>query len=118
MSFNFTPGFVLYENVNHDAGTHTRVVIDKDSGLPLIVKTQNTRPIIEANKVLANVVDRHVQRRQRLQGAGTMRIASVPIVEWLKAEAQGITRDETALLKWLSERDTRAFRVDDGRKLA
>ena len=45
-------------------------------------------------------------------------IASIPIVVWHQLVAEGIHRDETALLKFLSERDNRFFRVDDGRKLA
>ncbi len=118
MAHNFTPGSLLYENRNHAAGTHTRVVVDTDTGLPLIIKTQNTRPIVEANKRMANAVDRHVQRRRRLKGAGTTQIASIPIVIWHQLVAEGIDRDQQALQRWLSERDTRLFRVDDGKKLA
>jgi hypothetical protein len=118
MAYNFTPGSVLYEASNTEACTHTRVVVDHETGLPLIIKRQNTRPIVEANKRRANAVDRHQQRRRRLKGAGTTQIASIPIVVWHRLVALGIHRDEKALLKWLSERDNRAFRVDDGRKLA
>lgn len=118
MTWNFTPGAVLYDNVNHDAGTHTRVVVDSDTGLPLIIKTQNVRPITEANKLRANAIDRHQQRKRRLKGAGLTQVAEIPIVIWHQLEVEGITRDRTRLLKWLSERDMRFFRVDDGRKLA
>lgn len=116
--YKFTPGSTLYDARNHDAGTHTRVVVDIETGLPLIMKTQNARPILEANKRLASLVDRHQQRRRRLKGAGTTLVASIPIVVWHRLVALGIHRDQRALLKWLSERDNRAFRVDDGRKLA
>jgi hypothetical protein len=118
MAWNFTPGSVLYEASNPDAGTHTRVVIDTETGLPLIIKTQNTRPIVEANKLKANAIDRHAQRKRRLKGSGMTHVASIPIVVWHQLAAEGVTRDERALLKWLSERDTRLFRVDDGKRLA
>ena len=93
-------------------------MVDSDTGLPLIIKTQNVRPITEANKLRANAIDRHQQRKRRLKGAGLTQVAEIPIVIWHQLEVEGITRDRTRLLKWLSERDMRFFRVDDGRKLA
>jgi hypothetical protein len=118
MTYNFTPGSVLYDNTDHEARLRTRVVVDIETGLPLIITTQNVRPIIEANKKAANGVDRHVQRRRRLAGSGMTHIASIPRVVWRQLVEQGVTRDERRLLKWLSERDHRFFRVDDGKKLA
>jgi hypothetical protein len=112
------PGVLLYENVDPAAMKRTRVVRDSETGLPLIITEQHTKPIIEDNRRLANNVDRHDQRRRRTSGSGMVQVASIPIVIWRQLKESGVANDETRLLQWLSERDHRYFRTDDGRKLA
>jgi hypothetical protein len=112
------PGVLLYENIDAPALKRTRLIRDSETGLPLIITEQNTKLIIDDNRRLAGQVDRHEQRRRRTRGSGMVQIASIPIVVWRQLQASGVARDETRLLKWLSERDHRYFRTDDGRKLA
>lgn len=90
----------------------TRIVRDGETGLPLIVTQQNTLPAVDAAKRQASLFDKHAMRgRPRM-------IAEIPAVIYMRLRKLGITRDRKALLKWLSRRDARFFRVDDGRPLA
>ena len=112
------PGFVLYDRFDPVALKRTRVVRDTETGLPLIITQQNTLPIIEDCKIAATAMDRHQRRNQNVKRSGMVQVASIPLVVWLRLKATGIAKDDKALRKWLSERDNRAFRTDDGRKLA
>jgi hypothetical protein len=88
----------------------TELVIDGESGLPLIVHTQNTKPIIEHCKRLAS----------NFEGTNKddiTHIASIPMVIWRQLQALGITRDEKELNKWLEERDNAVFRTDGRRRI-
>ena len=93
-----------------------RVERDADSGLVLI-KRQDVRGIVEDCKRLASMVDPHLQRTNNVRSASGTMVAYIPNVIWAHLMKLGITRDEKALRKWLSRRDARAFRVDDGRRL-
>ena len=89
----------------------TELIIDGESGLPLIVHTQDTKPIIEHCKRLAS----------NFQGTNKddiTHVASIPMVIWRQLQALGITRDENELNKWLDEFDNRVFRTDGGRRLS
>jgi|SRR5579864_1224531 len=101
-----------------ETGRRTRVVRDADTGLPLIVNDQHVTPIVDDCKRAASMVDRHEQRRRRTRGAGIVQVAEIPFVIWNQLQRLGIAQDQQALMKWLSRRDSRAFRVDDGRPLA
>jgi hypothetical protein len=109
---------LLYESVDRLTMKRTRVVRDSETGLPLIITQQNTRPVLEDNKRMATRLDRQERRQLNRRGSGMMQVASIPFVVWQRLAAQGITKDRKRLLKWLSERDNRAFRTDDGRRLA
>jgi len=90
----------------------TRIERDAETGLPLIVTQQHTSPMIDAAKRQAALFDKHAMRgRPRM-------VAEIPAVIYMRLRKLGITRDRTALLKWLSRRDAHFFRVDDGRPLA
>lgn len=102
---------LLYDN--YDAATRRSTYIEKDSetGLPVIVRTQDTRPILEANQRQAAAYDKHTRHP-------TVRhIARVPAVVWAQWARLGITRDEKALNAVLEMRECRAFRVDDGGRI-
>jgi hypothetical protein len=102
----------LYQRVDRAAEQVTCLVRDTETGRPLIVSRQKTDAIVDFNKRLAGLFDRHTMR-----GRGRM-VANIPNVIYWRLHRLGITRDRKALLKWLSRRDARFFRVDDGRPLA
>lgn len=110
---------VLFNKYNGTTRRRTKIIADQETGLPLImVHHQDVRPIVEDNKRLANNVDRHDQFRRRTRGAGMVQVASIPNIIYWRLARMGITRDPKALRKWLSRRDARLFRTDDGRNLA
>lgn len=102
----------LYEQWRPDVRRMTEVVRDSETGLPLIIQTQDTRPILESNKRLASNFDPHRAKRATMH-----HVARIPWPEWIKLTRLGITRDDKAFNAYLNMRETRAFRTDDGRKL-
>jgi hypothetical protein len=98
---------LLYDN--YDAVTQRSTTIERDSetGLPVIVHTQNTTPILDANKRMAAAYDPHVRRSVR-------HVARIPAVIWAQWARLGITRDPVALARLLESRECRALRVDNG----
>ena len=104
----------LYDNYNETTRRGTTIEIDSETGLPLIVQTQDLKPIIEANKRQANAFDKHQARQQR---DGITHVARIPMVIWQQLQKLGITKDQKALNAWLDERDNRVFRTDDSRRL-
>ena len=100
--------------VRHDHATQQMTCLTRDSetGRPLIISRQKSAAIVDANKRLANLFD-----RQAARGRGRM-VASIPNVIYWQLHRMGITQDRKALMKWLSRRDARFFRTDDGRPLA
>lgn len=110
-------GPTLLERTDRTRGVKTKIIRDRDTGLPVIITTQDSRPIIEDNRKMANAADRHQLRRRHTRGAGVTQIANIPMVVWMRLRKLGITQDRAALKKWLSDHDNRFFRVDDGRRL-
>jgi len=102
----------LFQRIDHAAQRMTCVTRDSETGRLLIISKQKTEAIVDANKRLANLFDRNAMR-----GRGRM-VASIPVDTYWNLHRLGITRDRKALLQWLSRRDTRFLRVDDGRPLA
>jgi hypothetical protein len=105
------PDRTVFESYNPVTRRSTELVIDGETGLPLIVHVQDTKPIIEHCKRLA----------ANFQGTNRQditQVASIPLVIWRQLQMLGITRDEAALNKWLDERDNRVFRTDDARRLS
>lgn len=90
----------------------TELVIDGETGLPLIVHTQDLRPILEANKRASNDFDRLAPNPH-----GMTRVASIPMVIWRQWQALGITKDERLLNAELDKPENRFLRTDGGRQL-
>ena len=102
---------ILYQGNDARRGMLTQLVRDTD-GSVVISARQKTDAILDFNKRWASLWDKHAMR-----GKGRM-VANLSMVEYWKLHRMGITRDRKAFLKYLSRRDTRHFRVDDGRPLA
>jgi hypothetical protein len=102
----------LYERWDATTQRHTEVITDTDTGLPLIVRTQNTRPVVESAKRLAANFDKHTH------GKGDfVHVARIDINTWANLTRLGITRDPVAFNKWLDSREARYFRTDDSRRI-
>jgi hypothetical protein len=102
----------------------TTVFRDPDYKGTIIRHYQNTRPILEANREQARMVDPHTKpNAMRLR-----HVASVPFVVieqwcqqgWMERTRTGGFRviDEQRLLRELSDPDNRWLRVDNGKRLA
>ncbi|HEY2615978.1 MAG TPA: hypothetical protein VGI78_01440 [Acetobacteraceae bacterium] len=100
----------LYERWDPETQRSTEVFEDSDSKLPYIVHSQNTKPIIEANKRLASMFDPHIKR-------DVTHVARIPRVIYDDLVRKGITRDQKLFNAWLDSWECSAFRVDDRRKL-
>ena len=104
---------VLYDRIDPQRAIRTRIVRDSDSGLPLIIaQTQDARTVADDAKRYAGIYDPHRARKQ-----GNRLVAVVPAVIVNHLLKMGIWQDPQAKLAWLSRRDARAFRTDDGRPL-
>lgn len=101
---------ILYERDDPITRRRTEVVIDNDTGLPLIVKYQDARPVMESAKRIASGFDKHVKR-------DITHVARIPLNVWNRLVRVGIARDEKAMNAWLDMREARSFRCDDARKL-
>lgn len=95
--------------------TRTRRVRDPETGLPLIIKEQDYRPIVDDNIRRQTQRDAHELRAQSL--GGQVMVASIPLLQWWELHKRGITKNSKLMKAWLNRRDTRHFRTDDGRKL-
>lgn len=100
----------LYERWDEVTRRHTEVVIDGDTGLPLIIRVQDNKPIVESAKRIAANFDRNVRRE-------VTHVARIDINTWAHLTRLGITKDEKAFNAWLDSREARAFRCDDARRL-
>jgi hypothetical protein len=104
------PDKTLYERYDAETQRSTEVLEDADTGIPYIVKSQNTRPIVESAKAIASSFDPHIKR-------DITHVARIPYVIWQRLQMLGITRDEKAFNAWLDSREARAFRTDNNRRL-
>lgn len=109
-------GKTIYDSYRPEVRRRTRVIVDADTGLPLIINEQDYQPIVDDNARLRSQFDRHAQRQANVNGLA--HVARIPLQEWNKLEKMGITADDKALDKYLDRRDARAWRVDDGRRLS
>lgn len=106
---------VLYDSgYNAETQGRTQIVRDSETGYPLIVRVHDPRPIIDANKRQAAAFNAHDVASRR---HGVVHVARIPRPVYDRLRRMGITRDPKAFNAWLSERDNRVFRVDDGRRL-
>jgi hypothetical protein len=111
-------GRLFYDATNPATGLHTRIERDPQTGCALIVAKQPCAELVAFNKRLAAAIDPHAARARRMRkNSGMVHVAAIPVVIWNMLVRHGIARDPVALNKWLSRRDTRSLRVDDGRKL-
>jgi hypothetical protein len=90
----------------------TELIVDGETGLPLIRHTQDVRPILEANKRQAASFDPH-----RASKADFVHVARIPMVVWAEWNRLGITKDQAALNAALQMRESMYLRTDDRRKL-
>jgi hypothetical protein len=102
----------LYDAWNPVTRRGTEIVTDSETGLPVIIQTQDVKPIVESAKQLASAFDKHQPRPD-----GITHVARIPMVIWQQLVKLGITRDQKALNAWLDERDNRVFRTDDARRI-
>jgi hypothetical protein len=100
----------IYETYRPDTTRSTEVLIDGETGLPIIVQSQNVHPIVESAKAIASSYDPLVQR-------DVTHVARIPAVIYGRLQRLGITRDPVAFNKWLDSRECRAFRTDNARRL-
>ena len=100
----------LYGRYDARTGRSTQVTVDAETGLPVITKSQQVRPIVESAKRIAS-------NFSGPNPEGVTHVARIPLVVWQRLMQTGVAKDEKALSKWLNERDNRVFRTDDGRKL-
>jgi hypothetical protein len=107
--------FASYDRVTKSM---TRVTTDPTTGCTLIVRSQDYAPIVAANRRLAARFDKHQARALAVKSGGGRLVAQIPIVEFMQLQRLGITRNTREFRLWMSRRDTRHFRVDDGSKLA
>ena len=104
----------LYDHTNPATRRRTRVTVDAETSLPLIVSSQDTGPIVDSAKALASNFD---PIKPRTGSDEWTHIARIPLVMWQRLNALGITRDEAAFNAWLDHPEARQLHTDDGRKL-
>jgi len=88
----------------------TELVVDGETGLPLITHSQDCKPILDANKRLANNFTGPNKE-------GWTLVARVPAVVWQEWSRLGITKDEKALNAVLQMRESMYLRTDDRRRI-
>jgi len=100
----------LFTTWNETTRRSTELVVDGETGLPLITHSQDCKPILDANKRLAN----------NFTGPnkdGFTLVARIPMVVWNEWRRLGITRDEAALNAALQMREAMYLRTDDRRRI-
>jgi hypothetical protein len=104
-------------DVVHEAalpgGRATRAL--REDGLVLVQAWQDCRPVLREAELARQV---HRASLHLTNPAGIVRVATVPLVIVEELKRAGIWRDRRRLLAWLSDPDNRAWRTDDGRRLA
>jgi hypothetical protein len=100
----------ILDTWNETTRRSTELIVDGETGLPLIRHTQDVKPILEANKRLANNFTGPNKE-------GFTLVARIPVVVWNEWRRLGITRDEAALNAALQMRESMYLRTDDRRRL-
>lgn len=100
----------IFDSWNPVTRRSTELVIDGETGLPLIVSTQDVRQILDGNKRLANDF-------QGTNKDGFTLVARIPMVVWQEWNRLGITKDEAALNAALQMREAMYLRTDDRRRI-
>jgi hypothetical protein len=105
---------------NEPARSRTVVTRDAATGLMLIQRTQDVDTILEQNARDAAAYQPGAAARRP---GGFRHVARIPLVVWGQLRELGIVQgnrvvDEQRFLRFLSERDVRKLRTDNGRRLA
>jgi hypothetical protein len=104
----------LYANWVPASRRRTRVLLDAETNLPLIVTEQDVTPIVDSAKRLASHFD---PTKPRTGSDEWTHVARIPAVMWARLTKLGIAGDEKALNAWLNHPEARALRTDDARRL-
>lgn len=110
---------IWLDEVNH-IGVRSTVLSDADWPTAVIRRSQDCRPILEANRRERN----EFAPRSQHNAIGARKIASIPVVlldyfkAWGIVDKRGRVIDERAFLRALSDPDLAALRTDNGRRLA
>ena len=105
---------VLYDNYRPDAQRRTRVVLDAETGYPLIIHDGNARGVAETAKRIASHFD---PTKARTGSDEWTHVARIDMNTWANLNRLGITRDPAAFDGWLNMREARQFRTDDARRV-
>lgn len=90
--------------------TETHIDVDHEAGIMTVASFQDATDIVEANKLLYNSVDAKAPYGEKFN-----RMAQIPTNIWFDLVRRGIANDETALRKWLDDRDNLLFRTRPGK---
>ena len=104
----------LYDHTNPATRRRTRVTVDAETLLPLIVSSQDTGPILDSAKALASNFD---PIKPRTGSDEWTHVARIPLVIFQQLQKLGITRDEAAFNAWLQLPEAAHLRTDDRRTL-
>jgi len=105
---------VLYDNYRPDAQRRTRVVLDAETGYPLIIHDGNARGVAETAKRIASQFD---PIKPRTGSDEWTHVARIDMNTWANLNRLGIARDPAAFDAWLNMREARQFRTDDARRV-
>jgi hypothetical protein len=110
----------FYEDSNDTTRIRTEICADAETGLPVLRAVQDVAPILEQND--RDRADYDAAKAARTPG-GFRHIARIPMVVVRQLRDAGIIKgmtvvDEVRFFKFLSERDNRRLRCDNGKRLA
>lgn len=99
--------------LDYDAESGIREVAyyDNTDDVMRIQQVQDVDTIIEANKREYN----DSPTRFGGDGAGFIKVGSIPLVEYYRLRREGILDDQQALAKYLNDPDNRAWRTRGGK---
>ena len=104
----------LYDHTNPATRRRTRVTVDAETSLPLIVSSRDTGPIVDSAKALASQFD---PIKPRTGSDEWTHVARIDMNTWANLNRLGIARDPAAFDAWLNMREARQFRTDDARRV-
>lgn len=110
---------MLVDRQNPDTASRTEIWRDTETGLPIIRRAQEIRPILDANARDAGDFDRARIARNPM---GARHVARIPFVVWGQLREAGIVQGNTVVdvkrfLAFLSDPDVRKLRCDNGARL-
>jgi hypothetical protein len=109
---------VLFDQFHADTGRRTRVILTEDGAI--IVNDQERAAILRDNARQRAMFDKWNAYKANVSdddGQVMIHVARIPMADYWNLVRAGITRNPAQLRAWLNRGDTRAFRVDDCRRL-